>query len=97
MHHDRIALADLVEHAQGLTARQHVVLAEDLEPVDRRITGEDFVIMLMAKSEPKAEEGRFGRAGLTVCKRRRRRIWQSACDVHVGSARTMPDPEIITE
>jgi len=53
--------------------------------------------VLVAKSEPKAEEGRLDRAGLTVCKRRRRRIWQSACDVHAGSARTVPDPEIITE
>ena len=37
MHHDRIARADLVQGLQRLAARHHVIFADDLEPVDRRM------------------------------------------------------------
>ena len=47
MHHDGIAFADPVERAQRLAARHHVVFADDLEPVDRRIAVEDFVVVLV--------------------------------------------------
>src|SRR5437763_12764820 len=86
MHHHWIALSDLVEHAQPLAARQHVVLADHLEPVDRRISLEDFVVVLVAKTEAETEERRLGRTCRTVRKRRHRRIRQSARDVHGNSA-----------
>ncbi len=54
VHHHRIALADLVEHAQRLAARQHVIFADDLEPVDRRIAVQDFVVMLVAQARDRS-------------------------------------------
>ena len=72
MHDDGIALANAVEHPQRLTARQHVVLADDLEPVDRRMAVENLVIVLRAQPQPETEERRLGGRRLVVCKRRRR-------------------------
>jgi len=86
MHHDGIAFADQLERVQRLAARNHVVFADDLEPVDVGIAAEDFVVVLMAKPETEAEEGRLCRLHRAVCKRRSRTVWQSACDVHVVSA-----------
>src|SRR5207249_5609844 len=80
--------ADPVERAQRPAAGQHVVFADDLEPVDRRIAAQDLVVMLVAQAEAEAEEGRLGRCRRTVCKRGRRSVWQSAGDVHLVSART---------
>src|SRR6476660_5538070 len=90
VHHHGVALANPIERAQRLAAGQHVVLADDLEPVDRRIAVQDLVVMLVAQAETEAEEGRLGRRGRTVCKRGRRSTRQSACDVHLVSARTAP-------
>ena len=56
MHDDGEALPDAVEDTQRLTARDHVVLADDLEPVDRRIAIEDVSVMLGAKAEAEAEK-----------------------------------------
>ena len=61
VHHHGIALADPVEHAQRLAARQHVIFADDLEPVDRRMALEDFVVVLRAQAEAETEERRLGR------------------------------------
>jgi hypothetical protein len=46
VHHDGIALADPVEHVQRLAALDHVVLGDDLEPVDGGGAFEDLPIML---------------------------------------------------
>jgi hypothetical protein len=46
MHHHGVALANLIENAQGLTAFDHVVLGDDLEPVDLRRALQDLRIML---------------------------------------------------
>ena len=93
VHHHGIAFADPVERAQRLAAGQHVVFADDLEPIDRRIAIEDFVVMLVAQAETEAEEGRLRRFHRAVRARRRRSVWQFACDVHVVSARTAPPNE----
>ena len=85
VHHHGIAFANPIERAQRLAAGQHVVFADDLEPVDRRIAAQDFVVMLVAQAETEAEEGRLGRCRRTVCRRRRRGVRQSARDVHLVS------------
>lgn len=46
VHHDGIPLADLVEDAQRLAARDHIVLGYDLEPIDGRRSIQDLRIML---------------------------------------------------
>ena len=90
VHHYGIAFANAIERAQRLAAGQHVVFADDLEPVDRRVASQDLVVMLVAQAETEAEEGRLGRFHRTACKRGRRGVWQSACDVHLVSAQTAP-------
>src|SRR4051812_34018185 len=86
VHHHGIAFANPIERTQRLAAGQHVIFADDLEPVDRRIAAQDFVVMLVAQAETEAEEGRLGRCRRAVRKRRRRAVWQSTCDVHLVSA-----------
>jgi hypothetical protein len=58
MHHHRIALDDFVEHRQRLSAGDHVVLGNDLEPVDVRIALEDVAVMRRPQTQTKAEIGR---------------------------------------
>src|SRR5260370_949128 len=70
VHHDGIAFANPVQRAQRLAAGQHVVFADDLEPVDWRIAGQDFVVMLRAQAETEAEEWRL--------RRLRRLTWKSS-------------------
>ena len=55
MHDDGIALADAVQHAQGLPAAHEVVFGEDLEPVDLRFTVQDFGIVLRAQAKAETE------------------------------------------
>ncbi len=55
VHHDGVALADLVEHVQGLAALDHVVLGDDLEPIDGRVAVKDLLIMLGPEPQAKAE------------------------------------------
>jgi hypothetical protein len=86
VHHHRIALANPVEHAQRLAARQHVVFADHLEPVDRRMTVEDFVVMLGAKPEAKTEVWRLGRIHLAIRKRWHGGLRRFGCDIHAASA-----------
>src|SRR5260370_23458186 len=89
MHHHRVAGANSIEHAKRLATRQHVILADDLEPVDRGIAVKNLVVVLGAQRKPKTEERRLGGLRRTVCTRSRRRIRQFACDVHAAS--TMDD------
>jgi hypothetical protein len=60
VHHHGIAFANPVERTKRLAAGDHVVLADDLEPVDRRISVEDFVVMLRAQAETEAQERWLG-------------------------------------
>ena len=88
VHHHGIAFADPVERAQRLAARQHVVFADDLEPVDRRIAVQDFVVMLVRADRDRSR----GTAAWPIVAGRSAsaaagELWQSACDVHVVSAR----------
>jgi hypothetical protein len=55
MHHDRIALANPVEHVQGLPAFDHVILGEDLEPIDGGVAVKDLLVMLGPEPQAKAE------------------------------------------
>src|SRR3954447_14777929 len=87
MHHDGIARADPFENAERLAAGQHIVLADHLEPVDRRLTIQNLVIVLRAEPKPEAQEWRLGRSYLAVRKRRRGRQWRFTDDVHSFSAR----------
>src|ERR1700722_17488761 len=85
MHHHRVALANAVEHAKRLAAGQHVVFADDFEPVDRRMTAQNFVVMLRPQAEAKAEERRLGRIQLAIRTRCRGWFLQFAGDVHMAS------------
>src|SRR5271167_3884371 len=82
MHHDRKAFADPVEGTKGLAAGQHVVFADDLEPVDRRAAVENLIIMLRAKTQPKSEERRLDGIPGAACSFDESGVFRSACDVH---------------
>jgi hypothetical protein len=92
VHHHRITLADPFENTERLAARQHVILADHLEPVDRRMAVQNLVIVLRAQAQSKAEKRRLGRQRPRVRKRRRRRQWRFAYDVHSISAPGLPEP-----
>ena len=51
VHDHGIALGDGIEHAQRIAAGNHVVLGNDFKPVDGWLGGEDFAVVLGAKSE----------------------------------------------
>ena len=59
VHDDRIARADAVQHLERLPAGHHVVLGDDLEPVDRRIAFEDIGVVLRPETQAEAEIGRL--------------------------------------
>ncbi len=54
MLHHAILLQNLVEHRQRPAAIDHVVLGDDLEPVDHRFSGEDVVVVRNAQSDADA-------------------------------------------
>ena len=55
VHDDRIALADPIQHVERLAAFDHVVLGNDLEPVDGRLAVEDLLVMLRPKTQAKTQ------------------------------------------
>ena len=64
MHDHRVILANRIEKIERLAALDHVVFAEDFEPVDiLRFAFEDVLVVLGTQAEAKAEIGfsrRFG-------------------------------------
>jgi hypothetical protein len=48
---DRIARANVIEHAEVVAAFAEVVLAVDLEPVDRRLAVEECAVVRRAKPD----------------------------------------------
>ena len=69
VHDHRIALDDLVEHGERLSAGDHVVLRDHLEPVDVGVAVEDVAVVRRAQAEPEAEIGRTLPAfvGFAIC------------------------------
>ena len=55
MHHDRIALGDLLQHVPRAALRVHEVLGDDLEPVDRRAVLEDVGVVDRPQADAEAE------------------------------------------
>jgi hypothetical protein len=55
----------------GWPPRNHVVLADDLEPVDRRIAVQDFIVVLGAQPKTETKEWRLGRIHLPIRRRLR--------------------------
>jgi hypothetical protein len=45
----------LVEQVQGLATLDHIILGEDLEPIDGRVAVKDLPIMLGPEPQAKAE------------------------------------------
>ena len=58
MHHQRVAFLHAVEHVAGAAAGLHVVLGDDLEPVDGRgrVGLENFGVMLGPEAKAEAKE-----------------------------------------
>lgn len=54
VHHDRIAGGDRIQDLQGPPAGLEEVLADDLEPIDRRGGVQDVTIVRGPKPEPNA-------------------------------------------
>jgi len=50
VHHHRITLADLIEHAEWLAAPDHVILRDHLEPVDVGRPVQDLRIVLESEA-----------------------------------------------
>ena len=55
MHHHGIVSANPVEKMQGLAALHHIVLGQDLEPVDGRRLVENCFVMGGSQSQAKAK------------------------------------------
>src|SRR6185312_9731443 len=91
MHYHWIALANPVEYPKRLAARQHVVFADDLEPVDRRMAAQNFVVVLRPQSKAKTKERRLGGIHLATRKRWHRRLRYFAGDVHTASVGGRPE------
>ena len=51
MLHDPVLFKDLVEHLERTTAVNHVVLRDDLEPIDHRLLGKNVVVMRHAQAD----------------------------------------------
>jgi hypothetical protein len=49
--HDAILFQDLIQHLQGTSAVAHEVFGNDLEPIDRRLFGQDVVVMRDAQPD----------------------------------------------
>src|SRR6202007_2143448 len=52
-----VLLEDLIQHAQRPPAINHEILRDDLEPIDRRLLGENVVVMRHAQSDADAVIG----------------------------------------
>src|SRR5215469_5086634 len=57
MHREWVALAKAHQVMQRAPAGNQIVLREDFEPVDGRLTGENCVVVVDAQPEPEAERG----------------------------------------
>jgi len=58
MHDHRVVLADCIEVVKRLATVDHVVLADDFEPVDvLRLAFENVLVVLRAQPQAEAEKG----------------------------------------
>ncbi len=55
MHDDRISLGDLFEDVSGPPAGVHVVLGDDLEPIDSRVLPQDVRVVGGPQADPQTQ------------------------------------------
>ena len=57
MLHDSILLQDLIQHVEGAAAVDHVVLGDDLEPIDDRLLLQNVLVVRNAETDADAVVG----------------------------------------